>query len=253
MFARILNSKIILGLVAASVAAVGIQTQVAHAAFSATVVSDSGDTHTIATPASPALPIDMTTTTSPIYGTPVITDVGGTVTISFSALSPNFAATANTSTYGASEFVDTDGRLSILLHFDQAISLTALIAETGSWSATGSGSVNDLGGGVAIEAINPIPVETKAGFLAFTENSSTAWSSTATITGFNGSYTDYQLTIDNDLFANAPLTGNGGSATIAKNTVTITIPGGGSSRTPEPASLGILAVGGAAIMARRRK
>jgi hypothetical protein len=256
MFSRLIPSKGVIALLAASAAAVSAST--ASANFSATVVSDSGDTHTLVpTPPSPNLPIDSRTTTAPIYGTPLptVTLPSGGIKIEFANPSPAFSASASSATYQASEFVDTDGRVSILLHFDTPISLVASISESGNFSTTGSGSVNVLGGGVAIEAIDPIPAETEIGSLGFVENSSTTWNANATIAGFVGLYTDYQLTIDNDLFANAPAAVGDGinSATISKNDVTITINPPGTGRTPEPASVGILALGGMGLIARRRK
>jgi len=237
-------------------AATSLSASIVNAAFLATVVSDAGDTHTLVpTPPNPMLPIDSTTTISPIYGTPTITMPAGSIKIDFANLSPAFSASASSATYNASEFVDTDGRLTLLLHFDTPISLIASISETGNYSTTGSGSVNDLGGGVAIEAINPIPLETKIGALTFAQPTSSMWTANATIAGFVGSYTDYQLTIDNDLFANAPApSGNiANTASISKNDVTITIGTPGTGRTPEPASLGLLAIGGLTLLARRPK
>jgi len=221
----------------------------------ATIVSDTGDRHTVASTL--PVPVDYTTPLTGLYGTPTVTEPTGVIKFNFTSLSSQFRATASSALYNASESVDIDGKLVLLVHFNTPTTLSASLYEDGLYSTTNGGSFQILGGGVAIEAVNPPPLETHSG--TFTSTAANGgWTATTAISGFTGAYTDYQITIDNNLLALAPKpTGDAGgvsTADIYKKDFILTLnPNGGSGRTPEPASIGVIALGGLGLLARRRK
>lgn len=263
MFLNILRSKSTWALAAAVVTGVASSANAAilFTGGSATIVSDTGDRHTVAT-TSP-IPVDYDVALSNLYGTPTVTTPSGVITkFNFQNLSSQFRSTASTAMYNATESVDIDGKLVLTLHFDTAVQLSASIYEDGLVNTTNNGSFQILGGGVAIEAVDASPLETHSAAFASTTSTTTTgnttsggWVATANIGNFTGLYTDYQITIDNNLLALATANGNVTStADIYKKDFILTIgTNGGSGRTPEPASVGVLALGATAMLARRRR
>lgn len=130
------------------------------------------------------------------------------------------------------------------------------ITEFGSWSILGIGSVNDSGTMLLQDMITPRPpainnLLTTPVMPISTPNSSGNWSGTTMIdlTSILGpDWTDLTLIFTNTLQANSSA---GSSATIHKKIVS------GPSIVievfPTPGSLGVLALGGAVAMRRRRR
>lgn len=244
--------KSIAGLFAAAV--VACISTISQGAFSYTPLGDSG-TLTVTT-YSPTLQVASASVASP-YGTPVITPVASGYKLTFTP-SSNFFAAANS--FGGGKTSEMTGKLDFLVTFDSAVQLTLNVYEDGLFSKSGSGIVGVAGGAVVAEAFNAVSTETHAngnlaGGTTFNAGAG-SWSSFLQVTGFTGAFTTYKISIDNDLLAEALATNDGGTAAIAKKNfaVILTTDGstGGGPNVPEPASLGILAIGGLALVARRR-
>ncbi|MCL2646650.1 MAG: PEP-CTERM sorting domain-containing protein [Phycisphaerales bacterium] len=188
----------------------------------------------------------------PLYtakGSPVVVDSNGVITFNFNAcISAAFSAGAP----GSIIQQTTDGHLVLNIHFDEPTSISAIINEGGVFRTSGDGTVNVDGGMIVVEAVSPIGTESSTSVLDVNIDDNTGkWDASATTTPLNGLYTDYQIIIDNSLFADA----SNGSASIWKRTFTIEIiPGGGNPPyVPEPASLSLLGIGAGALFYRRRR
>jgi len=224
-------------------------TSAANAATSVNVAADNSTRETVTT-----FPTLQTTLSDPgpLYtgggGGPDITiaPVTGIVTLNFNAsLSAAFSASA----LGLVAQQSTDGHLVLNVHFDTPVSLTASILESGLFTTTGNGAVDVAGGEVVIEAVNPIATESHASTLSAAFDNG-FWSAAATTTPFTGTFTDYQVIIDNDLIASA----TDGTACIFKKTFSLQlIPGTNTRSTPEPTTLSLLGLAAPALLLRRRR
>ncbi|MCL2647655.1 MAG: PEP-CTERM sorting domain-containing protein [Phycisphaerales bacterium] len=233
------------GLVAlVGAAALAASTSTANAAFIGfNITADNGTLETIIT--SPSIQL-VTTDLGPFYtvaGPPDVT-VGSNNAITFNfdnGLSPGISAAAR----GIIIQQALDGHLVIDVHFDEPVSLVATISEAGVFTTTGDGQVGVVGGTVVLEAVNPLATETHAADLDTTIGNG-AWSATATTAPFNNFFTDYQIVIDNDLFASAIT----GSSSISKMAFMIQIV---PTPVPEPAALSLLGLAAPTLLLRRRR
>jgi hypothetical protein len=177
---------------------------------------------------------------------PYITEVTSGWELTFA---PNMLALVDNSTGGERQVLD--GGLSFFVTFDAPVRLTASIFEDGKYGLTGNG---------AVSVTNILIVSDAAGTETHYNNFPAAgfsngyWSLADQVTGFNGTYTTYKISLDNILEAVSLASEAPGSAMIVKKdfTITLTTDGGGGG-VPEPASLGVLAMGSLALMARRRR
>jgi len=243
-----------------SMAVVGVASLMAGNARAALSVNLLGDTGTlrVETYAPPA--ITSVTLTDP-YGAPpntlTIVPVTNGFSLTFTPTS-DFLATANSSSGG--QTTTMDGKLDLTVTLATAGHLTTNIYENGIWATSGTGTVNATGGVVVQEADDVVSKETHGNFFGTGQpgavyNASGTWNLFDQVTGFSGSFTTYHISIDNTLIAEA-LAPGAGSAFLAKKDFQIIFTTDGSSgtpNTPEPASLGVLALGGVALLARRRK
>ena len=187
---------------------------------------------------------------------PVITVVPNTEwQINFS-LSPQFFAMANSSGGGATS--ETDGKLTFTFTADLPFQATVTVNEDGVFSTGGDGVVLPSGGLIVTPNVDSPSEELGNSFPAPTLNGAmgpNTWQISDTLTGFQNSYSSYKISIDNNLFAEALAGNGGGNASITKRDFTIFISTngspGGAPPTPEPATLGVLAIGALALIRRR--
>ncbi len=194
--------------------------------------------------------ITSVTLTDPYGAPPVPTIVAVTngFALTFTVTS-DFLSTANTTT--GSKISTMDGMLNLVITFNTPVSLTTNVYENGIYSQMGSAVANVTG---KVTVSNAAATETHSNFFPTPVlDPSGTWSIADQLTGFSTSSTSYNVSIDNTLLA----TSTGGSALIAKKDFTIIFTTDGSAGngqpSPEPASLGVLALGGVALLARRRK
>jgi hypothetical protein len=241
------GSKSLLGMVVA--AGVALLAGSASAAPSLTLLGDSGTLRvTTYTPAA-----TVSANVGAVYGTsplPTITSTvnSGIITwkIAFTPSSQFFAAANNA---GGGKTTELDGKLDVIFTADNPFILGSVqILEDGIYSTSGNGTKNVTGGFVVTNQAT----STTGGnsFPGATFASSGLWTLSDTLTGaVGGASASYKLSIDNALLAESLAGAAGGSAYIAKKDFTIIIQTG----VPEPASLGVLALGSLALIARRRK
>ena len=230
------------------------------------VYTDMGDTGSLEIVSNPpAFPPAVATLPNP-YSTsaitaPVITALpaGDGWVLTFT-LNSNFFASANNHG-GGGETTTMAGKLDFQLTFSTPIELTATINEGGIFATAGNGTVTVGGGTVMAEGVDPVTPETitngNLGAGAVFDPATRGWSSTAQVTGFQHAYTTYVITVDNDLTAESLIGPPLGSAMIAKKEFSIVVTddgtNGGSGRSvPEPASLGVMAIGAMGLLRRRR-
>lgn len=218
-----------------------------------TLQSDTGSLklQTFAPPA-----ITSSTLTNP-YGAPPLPPVFNLpngLAMSFIVTS-DFLASANTASGG--KINTMNGDLVLTVSFPTQVQLTATVLEDGIWSKGGVGTV-DVTGQIKVEEADhgnsPIESHTVA-FGPETYDPSGTWKLQTTAPSFSGAFFSYTITIDNTLVASALASQGTGSSLIAKKdfTLLLTTDGSSGAGTPEPASLGILALGGLTLLVRRKR
>ena len=152
------------------------------------------------------------------YGPGVVTPQGSGLGRQLFTTLSNFNALANYNQNVASNVMD--GKLDFSLTFDSAVNVTFTLNESGTW-ATSSGGANFLSAGGQIHTPsnnNPI---SGAGNVATTFNTDGTWSGTAQFSSYIGAFSVYNFSVDNFLDAEAPIAGS--SASLVKNSFSITI------------------------------
>jgi len=267
--------KVLAGVVAAVIAAAGVQSS--FAATTVTVLSDTG-TLTTTTYAPPSSTSSNSVPSPYGAGSVSITPVTNGVKVTFNPSSGFFASANNLSGGKTSTFA---GLIAFDITFDNAVNLTTNIFEDGIYSVSGQNSrvgvnSNDLASGAVISQLDNLltpesvgnsfrtnaivsPLPTGVGG-TFPSGAGT-WSLFDQVKGFSKAYRSYHVVIDNDIIAEALINPNNapGFAAIAKKDFSVVFTFDGSSgggpnpNVPEPASLGVLALGGLSLLARRRK
>jgi len=245
---KIRGSKSLLGMVVA--AGVALLAGSASAAPSLTLLGDSGTLRV--TTYSPSTST-VSASVGPVYGTSplpsITTSVNGSIItwkISFTPSSQFFAAANNA---GGGKTTELDGKLDVIFTADNPFVLGSVqVLEDGIWNTSGNGTKNVTGGLVVTNQATSSTGGNSFGGATFAAGG--LWTLSDVLSGpVGGASASYKLSIDNALLAESLAGAAGGSAYIAKKDFTIIIQTG----VPEPASLGVLALGSLALIARRRK
>ncbi len=220
----------------------------AASAFAAPTFAITGNTGTMRVTDYAPLSITTSNVSDP-YAVPTVGITGNTISLTF-ALTPSvFSATASNSTGG--QTTQMDGKLDFNVSFSSPVFLQAMFSESGSDITQNTGTVSMLAGAVITETDNLAQTTDGGNFTSiFTGNS---WSAGLTTDGFTQEYSNYHISLDNELIAEALANANLSTATIEKTTLTITLTPGAGTPAPEPATLALLAMPLAALALRRRK
>ena len=169
---------------------------------------------------------------------------------SFLFFPQNFKAVSSNGTTG-----HADDSVSFDISVKNGKSVTGItVNEIGDYSITGTGTVN-IGGSLSITDLSGPPVTTTSlltstpGSPITTTTSATGnWSATATTTNLPNGWTVFHVNLTNILDASST---PGGVATVQKKIAQGAIEV--SIIVPEPASIGLLAAAGSALLGRRRR
>lgn len=237
-----------------SVLAASVVALLATAVQAAPIYTPLGDSGTLeVTTYSPSLQV-ATAPLGSVYGAPVITTSGSTITLTFTPTSGFFAAANN---LGGGEKEAMTGKLDFEITLDSPLALSMVVKENGLFNTSGNGTVGIFGGAVVQSVGGPNPAENASnGNLASaaTYNSlAGSWTAALPVTGIQFNHSTYRITVDNDLFAQSVADQIVGTASIAKKNFSIIITTTQGGDIPEPASLGVLALGGLGLLARRRR
>jgi hypothetical protein len=198
-------------------------------------------------------------------GTATVTPITPNISykLTFNVSSGFFASANNLSGGKSSTF---DGLIAFDIDFGEAVNLTTNIFEDGIWAKSGNGRVDvkaaDLPSGAFVHQLDNLGAPESHGGSFWTNaiaafNPNGTWNLYNQVGGFTKAYRKYHIVIDNALIAESVASQTPGFAAIAKKDFSIifTFDGsnGGGPIVPEPASLGVLALGSLAMLARRRK
>jgi hypothetical protein len=238
------GTKWLLGMVVA--AGMSLVAGTASAAPSISLLNDSGTLRV--TTYSPSTQV-ATAPLGGVYGTsplPTITPISNGWKIVFTPGSQFFASANNA---GGGKTAEMDGQLTFTFTADSAFNANVSLLEDGIAGVTGNGTVKTTAG---LVVTNPTTNEAHGGSTSVSGVTNSlgtgTWSLTTSASGFSTTSTTYRISVDNTLLAESLGAQAAGSAYTAKKDFTIII-----TTIPEPASLGVLALGSLGLLARRRK
>jgi hypothetical protein len=237
------GTKWLLGMVIA--AGVTFAAGTAIAAPSISLLGDSGTLRV--TTYSPTTQI-ASANVGPVYGTsplPTITPIANGWKIVFTPSSQFFASANN---FGGGKTAEMDGKLDISFTADSPFLANVQLLEDGIRGVTGNGTATATAG---LVVTNPTTNENHGGSASANIANplgTGTWNLTTGASGFSTTSATYRISVDNTLLAESLAGAASGSAYIAKKDFTIII-----TTIPEPASVGVLALGSLALIARRRK
>jgi hypothetical protein len=195
--------------------------------------------------------------TSGHYGQPVFSNG----VLSFPSLN-QFFASANGGATASSDLLRA--KLSFKVTMPVATATLFNLSEGGIFQGYGGGNGSVIAGVVVTDVNgNPITVTPSTStvvpqipFLSSPTGPATTFTWTGTLNPTASSaLVTYTVELDNDLTATAPINPGTSFAYLDKKTLTITFPGTGGAQPPipEPASLGVLLLGSATLLNRRRR
>jgi PEP-CTERM motif len=197
--------------------------------------------------------------TASYYGAPTF---NGSTLVFLSPSSPNPASEPFEVAATVSTSADLSAKLEFQVTAAAGLNPSAFLSEFGLFSGVGTGfatvsqyvTITDTNGNQLLDSGgNPAVGLGSNSFVAAPGSATTilSWTGGAGAAAV-GTATTFDVIIDNDLVAGAPLPAS--SAEVEKKGLSITIGQGGTRPpTPEPASLGLLGAGAVALIARRRK
>jgi hypothetical protein len=195
--------------------------------------------------------------TSGHYGQPVFSNG----VLSFPSLNQFFASANGGPTAASSDLLRA--KLSFKVTMPVATATLFNLSEGGIFQGYGGGNGSVIAGVVVTDVNgNPITVTPSTStvvpqipFLSSPTGPATTFTWTGTLNPTASSaLVTYTVELDNDLTATAPINPGTSFAYLDKKTLTITFPGGGGQPPiPEPASLGVLLLGSATLLNRRRR
>ena len=277
-------SKVILALGLAMAASAGMQN--ADAVPTVNILTDSGTlistTHAAPSSTSVQSVARPYGTSDPVFPYTItqVYDYSGVVPIGYKlTFYPTSGfGTGSVNNLAGGRTVSFAGLLAFDIDFGVEVNLTTNVFESGTYAASGNGRVAvnsaDLPSGVQVSqlddlrpnyhemisnsfltsaVVSPFPVGVGHSLPA---NTAGDWFLYDQLTGFSRNYRKYHVVIDNDLLAESVPGDIPGFASIAKRNFSIvfTFDGsGGDPFIPEPASLGILALGTLSLLASRRR
>jgi hypothetical protein len=187
----------------------------------------------------------------PEVSVPIVTSTSDGTLVTFSPL--GFFAKTNSSTGLVNQTFD--GALSLLVTFDSPVFLTTKLSEGGSFvSGDGKTSVQIDVAISPLDGVGDSVLQGTSKNTFVTSGEIANWSINKQYAGFNVAHSTFLISIDNILEADVPLSSTL-NASIDKKFFSLTLitDGGGEPPVPEPATLGVLATGCLALLARRRR
>ena len=198
----------------------------------------------------------LTNLPTPPYGVPplpAITPVTGGWSIT---VTPDFSVfQARADNVGGRNTQVMDGYLSFIIDFGTPVNLTATLTEDGRWNTTSASSRVEVVPTMIVSEADHTPT-TESPFQNLQPvvyDHSGIWTLSDQVTGFTNSYTKYKITIDNYLLADSLVSTDYSEALIQKKDFTLILSTNGGGGVPEPSTLGVLATGCLALLARRRR
>ena len=170
-----------------------------HASAATVTYSETANNGTVVTTDYSPLNISVTNLSDP-YGTETTTQTAGGWVLTFSP-SASFNSAASNSNGPMSQ--ETDGKIGFTLAFDSPQNIQVSLAEGGHYFTSGDGSVSVTGGGIVTEEDDALATQIGSGSILSTFGTDNTWTGTSNLGTFDSSYSSYNFSIDNDLFAEA--------------------------------------------------